>query len=143
MHGTRDDCAVQSADSVSQDSDHALSLSVSQPVPGSWIVELSGDLDIASVDDFSARLAIVTAESPAHVVLELSQLQFIDSSGLNSLVVAAREIEGKGGSMAVAAPSTYVARVFDLVRLDESVQIAASVEEALTTREATAGPAES
>jgi anti-anti-sigma factor len=127
---------------VSPDSDHALSLSVSQPVDGSWLVELSGDLDIASVADFGAQLAAVTAESPAHVVLELSQLQFIDSSGLNSLVVAAREMEGKGGSLVVAAPSTYVARVFDLVRLEESVEIAESVEKALAIRESTAGQAE-
>jgi anti-anti-sigma factor len=127
---------------VSPDFDHALSLSVSQPAAGSWIVALAGDLDIASVADFSAKLAAMTTESPVHVVLELSQLRFIDSSGLNALVVGAREIESKGGSMVVAAPSTYVGRVFDLVRLDESVEIAGSVEEVLAARGITIGQAE-
>jgi anti-anti-sigma factor len=128
---------------MSPDSDHALSLSVSQPAAGSWIVELAGDLDIASVADFSAKLEAMTTESPVHVVLELSQLRFIDSSGLNALVVSTREIESKGGSLVVAAPSTYVGRVFDLVRLDESVEIAGSVEEVLAARGITIGQVES
>ena len=128
---------------MSPDSDHALLLSVSQPAAGSWIVALSGDLDIASVADFSAKLAAVTAESPGHVVLDLSELRFIDSSGLNALVVGAREIERRGGSMVVAAPSTYVVRVFDLVRLDESVEVAGSVDEVLAARRATIEQADS
>ena len=92
---------------------------------------MSGDLDIDNATEFSARLDAMTAAAAVHVTVELSGVQFIDSSGLNALVVGARETKRRGGSFVVAAPSTYVARVFDLVRLDESLDIVGSVDDAL------------
>lgn len=111
--------------------DRELSISVSRSAEGSCVVSLSGDLDIDSATEFSARIAAVTAAAAAHVIVELSGVHFIDSSGLNSLVVGARETEHRGGSFVAAAPSSYVARVFDLVRIGESIHIVGSVAEAL------------
>ena len=95
------------------------------------MVSLSGDLDIDSSTEFSARVDAVTAAAAVHVIVELSGVRFIDSSGLNSLVVGARETADRGGSFIVAAPSQYVARVFDLVRIGESIDIVGSVDDAL------------
>lgn len=95
------------------------------------MISLTGDLDIDSATEFSARLDAMTAAAAVHVIVELSGVQFIDSSGLNALMVGARETERRGGSFVVAAPSPYVARVFDLVRLGESLDTVASVDEAL------------
>jgi len=106
-------------------------MSVSQPAQGSCVVSLSGDLDIESSIEFSAKIDALTATGPVHVIVELSGVRFIDSSGLNSLVVGARETEHRGGSFVVAAPSQYVARVFELVRIGESLDIVGSVDEAL------------
>ena len=98
------------------------------------MVSLSGDLDIDSAAEFSARLDAMTAAARIHVIVDLSGVQFIDSSGLNSLVVGARETGRRGGSFVVAAPSHYVARVFDLVRIGESIDVVGSVDEALALR---------
>ena len=100
------------------------------------MVSLSGDLDIDSSTEFSARVDAVTAAAAVHVIVELSGVRFIDSSGLNSLVVGARETADRGGSFVVAAPSSYVARVFDLVHIGESIDIIGSVDEALALRSA-------
>ena len=111
--------------------DRDLSISVSRPAGGSCLVSLSGDLDINSAAEFSARVDAVTAAAAVHVIVELSGVQFVDSSGLNSLVVAARETEHRGASFVVAAPAHYVARVFELVRIGESIAVVGSVDEAL------------
>lgn len=111
--------------------DRNLSMSVSRPVEGSCVISMSGDLDIDSAAEFSARLDDITAAAEIHVIVELSGVRFIDSSGLNSLVVGARESESRGGSFVVAAPSQYVARVFDLVRIGESIRVVGSVDDAL------------
>lgn len=95
------------------------------------MISMSGDLDIESATEFSSRLDAMTAAGEIRVIVELSGVRFIDSSGLNALVVGARETERRGGSFVVAAPSHYVARVFDLVRIGESVDIVQSVDEAL------------
>lgn len=123
--------AVQSAHSVSTSFDRDLSMSFSRPAEGSCVVSMSGDLDSDSAAEFSARLDDMTAAAGIHVIVELAGVQFIDSSGLNSLVVGARETERRGGSFVVAAPSQYVARVFDLVRIGESIDVVGSIDEAL------------
>lgn len=111
-------------------------MSVSRPAEASCVVSVSGDLDIDSAAEFSAKVDAVTVAAAVHVIVELSGVRFIDSSGLNSLVVGARETANRGGSFVVAAPSSYVARVFDLVRIDELIDIVGSVDEALALRSA-------
>ena len=107
------------------------------------MVSLSGDLDIDSSTEFSTRVDAVTAAAAVHVIVEVSGVRFIDSSGLNALVVSARATADRGGSLVVAAPSQYVARVFDLVRLGESVDIVGSVDEALALHTAASQQADS
>ena len=107
------------------------------------MVSMSGDLDIDSAAEFSARLDAMTAAGGVHVIVELSGVRFIDSSGLNALAVGARETERRGGSLVVAAPSLYVARVFDLVRLGEALDIVGSVDEALAVQSAVNAQADS
>ena len=107
------------------------------------MVSMSGDLDIDSAAEFSARLDAMTAAAGVHVIVELSGVRFIDSSGLNALVVGARETRRRGGSLVVAAPSQYVARVFDLVRLGESLDIVGSVDEGLALHTAMNAQADS
>jgi anti-anti-sigma factor len=116
---------------VSTSFDRDLSMSVSRPEAGSCVVSLSGDLDIDSAAEFGTSLDAMTAAAELHVIVELSGVRFIDSSGLNSLVVGARETGRRGGSFVVAAPSQYVARVFDLVRIGESIRVVGSVDDAL------------
>ena len=112
-------------------SERDLSMSVSRPADGSCVVSMSGELDLDSAAEFGALLDVMTAPAPVHVVVELSGVRFIDSSGLNALVVGARETERRGGSFVVVAPSHHVARVFDLVRIGESLDIVASLDDAL------------
>jgi anti-sigma B factor antagonist len=123
---------------VTERADHALSISVAEPVSGVFVVSLVGDLDATSLDELSRQLAELRGKPRARVVVDVSGLEFIDSSGLNALVTGARAVEAHEGSMVVAGAPHYVARVFELVRLGESVEVEASVEEALRRAEADA-----
>lgn len=120
-----------------------LSMSISRPAEGSCLISVAGDLDIDSAGEFSVKLDAMTAAAAIQVIADLSGVQFIDSSGLNALVVGARETERRGGSFVVAAPSQYVARVFELVRIGESLDIVGTVDEALTPNRAGTEQAES
>lgn len=120
---------------VTEGSDHALSISVAEPSDGLFVVSLVGDLEVTSSDEVLQRLAGLRGTPRTRVVMDVSRLAFIDSSGLNALVTGARAVEAKGGSMVVAGAPRYVTRVFELVRLAESVQVEASVEEALQRAE--------
>ena len=73
-------------------------------------VYLRGELDMLGVD--RARRAIEEAEaSPASLlVLDLSELDFIDSTGLEVMLRAARRAHDEGRRLIVARPSRYVRR---------------------------------
>jgi len=116
---------------VTADSNDALSISLSEPEDGVLMVGLSGDLDITTVGAFAQRVGDLGWNGTPSVVVDLSALQFIDSSGLNALVTSARRIEENGGWIVFAGAGTHVSRVLDVVRLGESVAVEQSLEVAL------------
>ena len=120
---------------MTKGSDHALSISVTEPGDGLFVVALSGELDMASAGELSLQLAGLRSSARTRIVVDVSGLAFIDSSGLNALVTSARSVDADDGWIVVAGPSQHIARVFDVVRLAESVEIEAYVKEALRRAE--------
>lgn len=65
------------------------------------------------------------------VVVDLVDVGFLDSSGLNTLVVGQRRLASRGIGLRVVVPSDHpVRRVFAIARLEEQLQLADSAEEA-------------
>jgi anti-anti-sigma factor len=90
-------------------------------------VALRGELDLSGVD--RARQAIEQAEaneSPL-LVLDLSELDFIDSTGLEVMLRAARRAEDNGRRLIVAKPSRYVRRLLELTAIDQSLDVVEDV----------------
>jgi anti-anti-sigma factor len=86
-------------------------------------VALRGELDLSGVD--RARQAIEQAESGQSqlLVLDLSELDFIDSTGLEVLLRAARRAHDEERRLIVARPSRYVRRLLELTAIDQSLDI--------------------
>jgi anti-anti-sigma factor len=86
-------------------------------------VALRGELDLSGVD--RARQAIEQAEANASplLVLDLSELEFIDSTGLEVMLRAARRAHDSGRRLIVARPSRYVRRLFEMTAIDQSLDI--------------------
>jgi anti-anti-sigma factor len=91
---------------------------------GSTVVRVVGEVDLAVLDDLIAAVRPCLAEGK-HVELELSRMEFIDSSGLGTLVQLLKEAVRKGGSLTLTdvTASTYrllevtgLAGVFDVRR---------------------------
>ena len=75
-----------------------------------------GDLDVATV---STLLDAVRAAGPheGDLVMDLSELKFIDSTGLRALVTISKDLP-EGGTLVIAGASTQVRKLMDLVRAD-------------------------
>jgi anti-anti-sigma factor len=81
-------------------------------------VTVSGELDVAVIDRLQQRLDSL-ARAGETVVLDLSELSFIDSSGLNVIVTTLRQAERDGWELRVAPNmSAPVLRVVKLMGLD-------------------------
>jgi anti-anti-sigma factor len=77
-----------------------------------------GELDLASAPTLVQTLTrLVGEEAPLPIVLDLSAVGFMDSSGLRALIEADRVRREAGRSMALLAPSAPVLRVLELVNM--------------------------
>jgi stage II sporulation protein AA (anti-sigma F factor antagonist) len=107
------------------------SISTDRRRDGVVVISVVGELDVDSSDELRAVLDPYFAGRPAKVIVDVSQLTFIDSSGLNLLAVAARTVTALGGAFVVAGPSPSITRVFGVVQLESEVPVRESIEAAL------------
>ena len=85
-------------------------------------VVLGGEIDIAAVHELRAEFAALT-DGSRPVTIDLRDVSFIDSSGIEALVAARRDAERAGGSVVLLAPSPAVARVLEVAGLDDVFRI--------------------
>lgn len=69
-------------------------------------------------------------ESPKNLILDLSQIDFIDSSGLGALVQLAKKVQNAGGTLQVVT-NPRVTQTVKLVRLEKFLALQSSVDDAL------------
>jgi anti-anti-sigma factor len=83
---------------------------------GVHVVALTGELDLRAVGELDAALA--AAGEQARVCLDLTALQFIDSTGLATVIRAHQALTGQGGALAVACRGEGpVRRTFEMTGL--------------------------
>ena len=98
---------------------------------GLIILKISGEIDLhASPDLRASLLACAKAKVPC-LLLDFTDVIYIDSSGLATLIEYAREIEPFAGKLGLFGLQKKVRTIFDLVRLNELFVIGASADEAV------------
>jgi anti-anti-sigma factor len=100
-----------------------------QTLPGGDVVlRVEGELDLAT----SATLedAVVASEASGHVILDLSECTFIDSSAVRLFVEAARSAQDAGGKLSLVARDPGILRVLEIAAVDTMLSVHDSVEAA-------------
>lgn len=97
------------------------------------IIEVSHALTAATVDTFREQLSKWQAAEPAvkNFVIDLKQVDFMDSAGLGTLIAELKRITEKGGDMKIACLQKKPRMVFEITRAYKVFEIYDSVEEAL------------
>src|SRR6187431_2217412 len=83
------------------------------------VLRLSGELDLSHATELvrcADDLALMTSEP--RIVVEASQVTFIDSTGTQALILAHRRCFDAGGSLVIRSPSGPVQRMLDITGLD-------------------------
>lgn len=99
--------------------------------PGHVLVTLSGQCDASTGVQFREGLATEVARGALRMVVDMSGLEFIDSTGVHVLLELKDVLADWGGSLVLVAPQPIVARVLSLMGADELIPVAATVAEAL------------
>jgi stage II sporulation protein AA (anti-sigma F factor antagonist) len=89
----------------------------------SALVTIRGDFDVQVVQEVAAKLAEVESTKPELLVLDLSGLSFLDSSGMGVIAAAHSRAGDAGRRFAVVNPPYGVMRAFTLSGLDEVITI--------------------
>lgn len=101
--------------------DEAARLSIERAADGDTVVfELAGDLDPHTAPLLDAELE---GASATEIVLDLSGVTFIDSSGLRSIVSCHERLAAAGGSLILRRPSEFARRVLDIAGLEAHLHI--------------------
>jgi anti-sigma B factor antagonist len=86
---------------------------------------LSGELDVSTAPLLRHRMAEVTGELETELVLDISGLTFIDSTGLSLLVSEHKKLKAQGAELVVRSPTRMAIRLFELSGLDPILSIRA------------------
>lgn len=99
--------------------------------PGGVLLLLKGELDMASASQLERAIAGASKESPAAVVLDLRELDFIDSTGLRTLIFEHERATAEGRKFALVQGSKQVDRLMSITRVAEHLRVISSPEEIL------------
>ena len=90
----------------------SLTIDTTGPAP---VVRISGDLDLETAPDLTDRLKALIG--PHLLVVDLTYVEFMDSTGLGVLVGAHTESNSHGGSLALVGVQTRVQKIFRITNL--------------------------
>lgn len=95
------------------------------------VLEPSGRLDITTAWQFRLKLQECISKLSRHVVVNLGHVNFIDSSGLTSLVAGMRDADKVKGSFRICNVHPEAKLVFEVTMMDSVFEIFETLEEAL------------
>jgi anti-anti-sigma factor len=86
-------------------------------------VALVGELDLSSVAKVQEELRRIEASAPPTLVVDLSKLTFLDSTGLRCIVTADERARAEGRRIVIVRGPDAVQRVFAITRLDDRLEM--------------------
>lgn len=95
------------------------------------VLEIAGELDVMGAQDLDQDLDERLRGTETHLVLDLSRLAFIDSTGLSSLTRVRRRLNRNRRRVALVAGAGAVRRAFEVTGLEHVFETMASVDEAV------------
>lgn len=101
-----------------------------QTEQGVALVRLSGRLDAAAAPQILARLKDIVAEGQSRLAVDLSEVSFVDSTGLGTLVSGLKAARKAEGDLRLVAPNSQVQRLLRLTTLDRVFVISDTLETA-------------
>lgn len=108
-----------------------LNLKVEEPGKGVALVSATGEVDLNSSPQLRQAMAPQIKKKMRGLIIDLSQVSYMDSSGIATLVEAMQGCKKVGMALRLAAPSPAVSEVFKMAHLEKVFEICPSREAAL------------
>ena len=87
------------------------------------VIRLSGNLVMSNADHYRSQLTRYIQQDHSLLVVDLSQVTFVDSSGLAVLISAFKKAHKLGGNLFLLSPQNNVRTLIELTRLNQLFEI--------------------
>lgn len=96
------------------------------------IFKICGELDHHIASDIAAECDDAVIKSNAvNIIFDFSELSFMDSSGIGTIMGRYKKINGFGGCVIIASPTTQVMRLITISGLKRIIKVTTSIDNAL------------
>jgi anti-anti-sigma factor len=92
----------------------SIALYISTDASGRKTLHIAGEVDLSTCSSFRSGLASCMVEQDSQLTIDLTHVDFMDSSGLHALMEATREIMKNGGSVSLRNPCHTVHRLLEI-----------------------------
>src|SRR5215217_3524810 len=94
------------------------------------VVAVTGEIDLFTAPEFKQRVSAPIDAGRAHVIVDLTETTFIDSSSLGVLIGAHRRLRRMDGSLAIVCNNDAIVKTFRITGLDSVFTIVSTLDEA-------------
>lgn len=98
---------------------------------GAAVIKLAGEVDMSHSPSVHQTLVEVLENRPARLIIDLTEVTYMDSSGVGTLVDALRRVRVSGGKLCLVAVAPRVLSVLQITKLDQFFEMHQTLEEAL------------
>ena len=102
---------------------HRFAMAV-EPLGDGVRIALSCDLDMACAYTFDARMREIEAREPDFILLDIRELNFVDSAGVGRILAAHRRARGCGRAVRLTRGTKTVQRVLAISAVDQVLEFA-------------------
>ncbi len=95
------------------------------------VIQLGGEIDLYTAPEFKERMVELIEGGKNHIVVDLSEATFIDSTTLGVLVGGVKRLRPSGGGLALVCTDQNITKIFEITGLDRVFPIHGSRDEAL------------
>lgn len=99
------------------------------------VARVAGELDVATAPRLREQLLAALTDGRRNLVLDLTGVAFLDSTGLGVIVGVLKRARTLGGDLRIVCPEGSVRRVFEITALDRTMSLSDTVDAALAGAE--------
>lgn len=100
-------------------------------IAGWTVVSVFGEVDVATAPELKERLTGLVNNGRAKLVLDLSGVDFLDSTGLGMIVSALKRARTHGGDLRIVCTESRITRLFEITGLDKALTVLPTVDSAV------------
>lgn len=106
-----------------------------RPVLNGVVLELAGDLTYANREQFKTAVEDIRQKGCRHLILNMAEVRFVDSSGLGLLALVSQNFKLSQGKVSMLKPQSYVREIMSLANIQKLIPVYDNEQDALAAQQ--------